>query len=520
MARSIQERAPLAPSQERWAALVVAFILIVARSFVFTAYEQTFFDSDQAITGLMAKHLSEGRAFPLFMYGQPYLLAVEAWLAVPVFWIAGPTVAALRTSLILTNAATAALIILGLERWGGLRPAYGLAAAMFFCFPPPFLSSHLVGAGGGNLLPLLFVLIAWPLRARPIWLGVVLAIGFLVREFTLAVVPVLLAGQIWTRTVLQPATWKRWLIVAVTFVGVTAGVHQLRAFADPLGPGTRGQQVVWSDSTQIDSLRHRLTLQPAEMPRRAWAFVTERLPELLGGRGTPSPVGPWGHRWIAWLLGLAAVVACARVLFLRAIPRHDDLARHRDSSFALYMIGIGVVGAGVYIATRPVDSVVHRYFLLAVFIPVGLTALWLTVEPRRHLRHLALACVAAWAVSSGVDNWRYLAPWLSGLSRIRQGKSPMPWRLAVSGSPKQRTGAPTRSRSSLGNGSSWPRPTSRGSRSISRSQPRKASGSDGCRTRHALAANLPAACFSVRRIDSVSLFDGGRLHFTGGRSRY
>ncbi len=414
MARSIQERAPLAPSQERWAALVVAFILIVARSFVFTAYEQTFFDSDQAITGLMAKHLSEGRAFPLFMYGQPYLLAVEAWLAVPVFWIAGPTVAALRTSLILTNAATAALIILGLERWGGLRPAYGLAAAMFFCFPPPFLSSHLVGAGGGNLLPLLFVLIAWPLRARPIWLGVVLAIGFLVREFTLAVVPVLLAGQIWTRAVLQPATWKRWLIVAVTFVGVTAGVHQLRAFADPLGPGTRGQQVVWSDSTQIDSLRHRLTLQPAEMPRRAWAFVTERLPELLGGRGTPSPVGPWGHRWIAWLLGLAAVVACVRVLFLRAIPRHDDLARHRDSSFALYMIGIGVVGAGVYIATRPVDSVVHRYFLLAVFIPIGLTALWLTVEPRRHLRHLALACVTVWAVSSGVDNWRYLAPWLSG----------------------------------------------------------------------------------------------------------
>ncbi len=402
------------PRLERRAALGIAFLLIVARSFVFAVYEQTFFDSDQATIGLMAKHLSEGRAFPLFMYGQPYLLGVEAWLAVPVFWVAGPTVAALRTSLILTNAATAALIILGLERWGGLRPAYGLAAAMFFCFPPPFLSMNLLEAGGGNILPLLFVLIAWPLRARPIWLGVVLAIGFLVREFTLAVVPVLLAGQIWNRTVWQAGTWKRWLIVAVTFGVVTAGVHQLRAFADPMGPGTRGQQVVWSDSTQMDSLRNRLTLRPADMPGRAWAFVTERLPELLGGKPTPSPVGPWGHRWIAWLLGVGAAIACARLVSLALTSRHDDLARRRDPSLALYLIGIGVVAAGAYIATRPVDSVVHRYFLLAVFVPIGLTALWLTLETRRHWRYVALACVAAWAVSSGVDNWRFLAPWLSG----------------------------------------------------------------------------------------------------------
>src|SRR5687767_15317736 len=83
-------------------ALIVSWLLVVARSLVYTVFSHAHFDSDQAIVGLMAKHLSEGRAFPLFFYGQSYMLAVEAWLAVPFFWMAGPTVAALRASLILT----------------------------------------------------------------------------------------------------------------------------------------------------------------------------------------------------------------------------------------------------------------------------------------------------------------------------------------------------------------------------------------------------------------------------------
>src|SRR5688572_3274593 len=38
-------------------------------------------NSDEALTGLMAKHLADGRAFPLFMYGLPYITGIEAWLA-------------------------------------------------------------------------------------------------------------------------------------------------------------------------------------------------------------------------------------------------------------------------------------------------------------------------------------------------------------------------------------------------------------------------------------------------------
>jgi len=51
----------------------------------------------------MAKHLSEFRAFPLFFYGQHCMPGVESWIAVPFFWVGGPTVAMLRLPLVIIN---------------------------------------------------------------------------------------------------------------------------------------------------------------------------------------------------------------------------------------------------------------------------------------------------------------------------------------------------------------------------------------------------------------------------------
>src|SRR5262245_25575604 len=66
---------------ERAIVMAIVALVILARSAIFVFWEQAHFDSDQAIVGLMAKHLSEGRAFPLFMYGSNYVLAIEAWMA-------------------------------------------------------------------------------------------------------------------------------------------------------------------------------------------------------------------------------------------------------------------------------------------------------------------------------------------------------------------------------------------------------------------------------------------------------
>src|SRR5687768_12086292 len=89
--------------RERWIAAAIVAFIVLARSAVFVFWEQSYYDSDQAIVGLMAKHLIEGRAFPVFYYGQNYMLGVEAYLAAPVFLIAGVSVTALKFPLLLIN---------------------------------------------------------------------------------------------------------------------------------------------------------------------------------------------------------------------------------------------------------------------------------------------------------------------------------------------------------------------------------------------------------------------------------
>lgn len=397
-------------------AIAIAWALVFARSIVYLAYEQSYFDSDQAITGLMAKHLSEGRAFPLFMYGQSYMLAVEAWVTVPIFWIAGPTVAALRLALILMNGAVATLLIAGLWNWAGLRPWYGLAASTFFVFAPPFTSAHLVEAGGGNIEPFLYVLLLWPLRHRPFLFGSLLAFGFLNREFTIYAVLVILAGQLVTRQLFQTAVLRQWLFAFVAFVVVWDGVNALRPYADTNGPGTRGGVVTESGGSQIENLTNRIGQRPGDLPERIRNFVVDRMPSLVGAKRELDGIAHQGRNWIAWPMLVGAILAAVRVLVLVRSTRPAGLA------FIWYVLGIGVIAAAMFVIARPVTDTTHRYFLLALFIPVGLTAAWLALEPNWGFRAAIVLAIAGWSALSAVDNVRQLARYASGYepNKIRE----------------------------------------------------------------------------------------------------
>src|SRR6266516_6464629 len=83
-------------SREWWLSAGAIALIVLFRSLVLVFRPLSQFDSDQAITGLMAKHLTELRALPVFYYGQNYMLAVEAWLAAPIFVVAGVSVTALK----------------------------------------------------------------------------------------------------------------------------------------------------------------------------------------------------------------------------------------------------------------------------------------------------------------------------------------------------------------------------------------------------------------------------------------
>ena len=179
-------RAPLPREREWWIAASALAAVVVLRSAVFVIWPQPAgFDSDEAISGLMAKHLVEGRAFPLFFYGNNYILGVEAWLAAPVFALAGPSLTALRLPLLAINVAIALILLRVLVREAGLRPAIAAVPILFFALAAPGTTVEYLEANGGNVEPLLYVLLLWLTRRRPNWGGVVFAIGFLHREFTL-----------------------------------------------------------------------------------------------------------------------------------------------------------------------------------------------------------------------------------------------------------------------------------------------------------------------------------------------
>ncbi len=360
----------------------------------------------------MAKHLVEGRALPLFFYGQTYMLAVEAWLAAPILWMAGPTVAALRASLILTNCAVALCLLVGLHRWGGLRPAAAFVATAFFTLAPPWTSAFLVEAQGGNIEPFLYVLVAWFLRRRPFWLGAVLAIGFLNREFTIYAVPVLLAADAVEGTLWRADGVRRWLLAAVTFLVVWDGVLALRPYADLSGPGTRGALIGGFSGSQIDNLTARARLTPSELPGRAAVLGIDLYPRLLGGVRIEDPVATQGRAWIGYLLAAGFAAGLVRLVVLlrrRALPA--------TAAFGWYLVGLGVVASIAYVLTRPASAPTLRYVLLALYLPIGVTAVWLASEPRAWIRRALVTGVMVWAAAAVWDH-------LQLANRYRRGTEP------------------------------------------------------------------------------------------------
>ncbi len=166
-----------------WLTALLLAGLVLLRAFPFVWWPGTHFDSDQAVVGLMAKHISEARAFPLFYYGQNYMLAVEAYLAAPVMLVAGPTVTALKSPLVVINVVIVILLLRILVRDARLHPMVAAIAVLPIALPAAGVAARITEANGGNVEPWLYVLLLWIARDRPWWLGGILGFGMLHREF-------------------------------------------------------------------------------------------------------------------------------------------------------------------------------------------------------------------------------------------------------------------------------------------------------------------------------------------------
>jgi len=391
----------------------VAAIFVILRALVYLVFEQVAFDSDQAVVGLMAKHLMEGRAFPLFYYGLTYMLGVEAWTAVPFFVVAGPTVLALRLSLLAWNLAFVFLIIAGVRRAAGLATWDALVPALFFVAAPVSVSRQLISAQGGNIEPFVYIGLLWFLRRYPLWFGAVLAIGFRNREFTLYAAPVLLVLDLITGE-LDRTRAREWLTSLAMFCAVWETIEALKPFADFLGPGTRGHLLGGFSGSQISNLTDRFDWQVAALGERARRIGAGLLAWFSGARQVDSSLPIHDRPWLAWSAGLSMLWAAGRLTWLlvrpRAAPRSDFrfvrelAARVTQAEFAFYVLGVGAVAVAGFVAGKPDLPGYSRYVLLGLLVPIGVTAALLRLESRRTLRWLVTGLVAAWAVLMMVDH--------------------------------------------------------------------------------------------------------------------
>src|SRR6266436_2102696 len=82
----------------RHAIFIGLFVVVAAARFAILFASQTHVHSDEAIIGLMGKHILEGRHFPFYMDGQPYNAgaAWEAYLAAVAFALFGVGVVPLK----------------------------------------------------------------------------------------------------------------------------------------------------------------------------------------------------------------------------------------------------------------------------------------------------------------------------------------------------------------------------------------------------------------------------------------
>jgi hypothetical protein len=400
----------------RRVAIVLVVFLTLARSVLFVFKPALAFDSDQAIFGLMAKHIAAGRAFPLFMYGTSYILAVEAWLAALVFLIAGVSVAALKLPLLLINVAIAVLLVELLIREAGLRPWHALLASLFFVLAPPGTSTELLAPIGGNVEPLLYVLLLWLARRRPVLFGAILGVGFLQREFTIYGAAAILIIDV-IEGAGRPRQWRRWLSALRVAAEVWLVVQFLRPLASAAGPGTTVADLV-TPSNNLANLAGRVCFDARAIAAGIGKLATVHWPVLFGT--TVVPLGAFlvestsaqGLPWSGLVLAAAFVLMVARIA-THAVAIRDEWPRCR---FPLYLTLVGLMSALVYAAGRcgEVGIGTMRYDLLSLVGAVGIAALFLVLENAKAMRAAAAALVVAWAVVSATAHVKL---WTETLSR-------------------------------------------------------------------------------------------------------
>ncbi len=385
-----------------WAWLLATAVLVAFRTLPFAWWGTLDFDADQAVVGLMAQHIAEFRALPVYQYAFGYVLMVTAYVTAPFMWLLGPTPFALKLPLALMNVGVALGLVTAIVR-AGLAPSVAVLLSLPVIVAAPVVNAGLMDALGMTVEPLLFVILLWHARRSPVLFGIIAAIGFHVREFVAYGVAAVLAVDVISGALATRARRRHWLVVAVAALGTSAVVGGVARFASVRGPGTWMSE---QGSGNLATLGGAFCFAPAQ----AWRNVQELGASYLGVLWGASPVALSEAavqsrltQGLPWAWPVLALLTLALVFWLAF--RWRALWRARTTALAqlgLFLVLVGLQAVLVYAVSRcgPLLVVTLRYALLGAFLPTGLVLLaWVVGPPRGVQRAIGATLVALAALN-------------------------------------------------------------------------------------------------------------------------
>lgn len=349
----------------RWVLPSILMVLVLVRGLPHLLYPEVFFDSDQAMIGIMAKDFIAGRGLPWTFYGQKYLLAVESWVAAASFGLFGVSLWSLKLPLILINGAVAGILYFVLRRDGRFSSREALALSSLLGVPSFVEGAYLMGAQGGTVWPLLYVLLAWLLARRPVILGFFLGVAYFHREFVIFALLSLIILDLVTRRGerLRVALTQRLVTVMIAFCTYHGMIGLGGLNKEFFGPGSP-----------------RMPPGGPQMMLENIAFFFKVHAPALFGVGPSNSVRPfevlsdvltapeiWGK---INALALAVVILW---LLWRARGLRAVMAGEKAWHFLLYLalVGGGQVASYVIFVSSQ-EHVLIRYVIMGPFLLVGL----------------------------------------------------------------------------------------------------------------------------------------------------
>ncbi len=397
------------------ALLIVVLIALIGRVLLLASGTVSF-HSDEAVVGLMARHILQGER-PVFFYGQAYMGSLDPWLIAVGFSLLGESVLTIRiveSILYLLIVATGFVVS---WRISG-RVVVAVVAALVLAVPNVLLAEYSTATLGGYnetlLLGNLLLLLGWSLtheRRGSLWrwalLGMVAGLGWWTNGLIIAyVLPVgvLLLLSIW-RTLRAPDH----AVSAPTYV-LLIGIAALFFVI--------GSAPWWAFNVQNDWAALRFYL-PSNTPSQFAGTDIPPLPtdqRLIGLflLGLPAVIGlrfPWIPGYFLAPLGLLVLLIYAFALYRLLRSRGGDCPLKPQGR--LLVVGMIILFCGLFIVSRFSIDPTGRYFL-PLALPLGIVLGTLIASLRaRLLRIVLVALVIGYQVIGVVTAMTTVPPGLT-----------------------------------------------------------------------------------------------------------